>query len=104
MQAAVFDCEGILLDAVEHIVGDDDQEAEMVARIATFDNEANRHPLMMHLVATSSNEIKIAANSGNCTATAVAIGSALYSMFMHGLAVGREMERCDIETIAAAKL
>lgn len=67
-------------------------EAQMYARVATFDNEANDHPLVREVINVGANYIISAANTQDCESTQRAISTSLYSAFMHGLAVGREME------------
>lgn len=86
------------------VTGNNKTEDEMFDRINVFDGEANGHPVIHELVVLACTAVCEAANAGSLMETQAAIGSTLYSMFMHGLAVGREMERCDIELIAAAKL
>lgn len=92
--------EALELCTVLHDANDTAAAALMYNRVATFHNEARNNPIAQLLVEECSQQIMMATVSiTDEKEYEVTLHSYIYSILMHGVAVGREMERVDLGVI-----
>ena len=71
----------------------------MLSRIAAFDSEARESQLVMMLIQSCVYHAITTAIMEDEDRLDVELKSLFYSVLLHGVAVGREMERMDLEKI-----